>query len=208
MSPATTGGWLTLGLLTGAGCLLGCGPVLLPFLLSCGESSRRLSLQRLGQFLLGRCVAYFLLGLPVLLLGQQVQLGPGWSRLTGLATIVLALLLLSHACGGTSEQTCGLCHRAARKVPFAVGLALGLTPCAPLLLVLGTLLTAGGWLSGLAFLVGFVVSSAIWLPVVLLAGSLARRERWQGVAQVLVVLGGLWFLARGWTLLVYPLVRT
>lgn len=204
MEPTSPGGWLSLGLLTGVGCLVGCGPVLLPFLVSCGPAVAGRSLRQLVEFLAGRVAAYGLLGVAALALGVRWHDWPGFRPLTGLATIALAALLLSHVRSevGGQPRGCQHCCRARRAAPFAAGFALGLTPCAPLLLALNTLLSLEQWASGLAFLIGFAASATFWLLPVLGAGRLGRRESWREVARVLVALAGLWFLVRGWTMLV------
>ena len=198
-SPAS---WCWLGLLTGASCLVGCAPVLLPFLVSRGPVERRA--WPVVEFLAGRTVAYLLVFLPALWLGQRLSSWPGWRPLTALVTLLLAVVLLAHALGHdlrTRQHCTGWCGHLGRRVPFAAGLALGLTPCAPLALAVSALLTAGEFTRGLAFMVGFGLSSTAWLLPLLHVGGAGRREHWRGAAQAAMLLGGLWYLARGCALL-------
>jgi sulfite exporter TauE/SafE len=90
---------------------------------------------------------------------------------------------------------------ALRRIPFVAGLALGLSPCPPLLLGLTALLTEARVLPGLGFLVAFFAGTTVWLVPVVGAGSLARSSRLRGVAEVAVLFSGLWFLVQGACLL-------
>jgi sulfite exporter TauE/SafE len=236
MATAILQGWL-LGLSTGAYCLGLCAPALLPYLVSCGTTNLRALGRLVAEFLAGRLVAYLLLGLLAVLLGTELQTWPGTRPVAGLLTILLALLLLAH---GLRQNFPGLVVRhesavshgatpgpdykqwicavlrgssALRRVPFVAGLALGLSPCPPLLLGLTALLTKvasplpplgeglGVRATGLAFLVAFFAGTTVWLVPFVGAGSLARSSRLRGVAEVAVLFSGMWFLIQGACLL-------
>lgn len=192
-------GWL-LGLRAGASCLGSCGPALAPYLMSREATGVRASARAIAEFLAGRLVAYLLVGVPVLLLGQRLRGWSGMPRLGGLLLLVLGVLLLVHGLTRSfpASRACGvLCGSGPRKIPFTAGLALGLLPCQPLLAGAARLLTLGQLGAGLVFLLAFFAATTLWLVPLLAAGRLARSEYWRGLAQVASVFAGIWFVVLG-----------
>jgi sulfite exporter TauE/SafE len=199
MTAALVQGWLT-GLSTGAWCLGLCAPVLLPYLVTLGPRGPKVSARLVGQFLLGRAVAYLLYALLAAVLGAAARDWAGLRVLNGLTTILMALLLLAHGlgCGLPDLRPCAWLaeHSASRRLPFIAGLALGLAPCLPLLAGLSAV-SAAGLGPALVFFAAFFVATTLWLAPLLAGGALGRGDRARGVAEVAVLICGLWFLAQG-----------
>ncbi len=169
----------------GLGCGTGCGSSAFGFLsayiLSEGKGLSA-ALRQAASFLLGKllavaavCVCSSVFG--TALLGGE-SAGSQLYKLLYVILLVSALwLLFDLAKERRGCRTCRNCHAGKRLVPsFAVGAAYGLSPCAPLLMVLGyaaMLSPAGALLLGTVFaLASSLVPAALSLSV---SGMLSRQ---------------------------------
>ena len=132
----------------GIGCGAGCGSAASAFLTTYVVSEGlkwSSSMRQVLSFYLGKMAAVLLICTAGSLIGQAfissegTVLGFPLRRLLYGVMLIAALWLLY---GWFRERkgckTCGHCASSARLIPsFAVGLAYGLSPCAPLLMVLG-----------------------------------------------------------------------
>jgi sulfite exporter TauE/SafE len=199
-------GWV-LGLASGAYCLAGCAPVMLPFLVSRApaDGGPRRDARAVAELLVGRLLAYLLLGGLALACGARWHDSRALRVLTGLALLVLGALLIAHGFTRSfpelrpCETLCGA--RGLRRVPLAAGFALGLTPCPPLLAALGRLAAEASPLHGLAFLGAFFAATLPWLAPLTAAGWLGRRETLRGMAEVAVLVAGLYCVVQAGVLL-------
>lgn len=192
-------------------CLFVCTPPLVVFFAGQQQESRR-NLVHLVVFLLGRVVSYSILGLAAGVSATFLSsfTNPGIAvflqPIGGLLMAALGLLVWfrrgTHGCSPPRTQvTMG------GATLFLLGLALGFSPCPPLVVLLGeVLLISKSWLHGLAlgfafgmgtFVSGFMVLGASgslvsWLPTKLFAHGGAGRVVYSAVAAALLVGFGLW----------------
>ena len=171
----------------GIGCGAGCGSAASAFLTTYVVSEGlkwSSSLRQVLSFYLGKMVAVLLVCTAGSLIGQTfissegTLLGFPLRRLLYGVMLIAALWLLY---GWLRERkgckACGHCASSARLIPsFAVGLAYGLSPCAPLLMVLGyaALLSLPAALAlGLLFSLASSLVPAIL--TLILSGALSAR---------------------------------
>lgn len=190
---------LLLGLSMGlTACTVTCLPYMGVWVLGQG-SDRRQAFIHTGLFLAGRVSVYILLGGLAGGLGQWLArwLAAGWGNgAIGLASLGAGLWLLRPSRGSCRAQSARN-----RTPPFLLGVALAMTPCAPLasLLTLAALGGSGveGAAYGLAFGLGAVFSPLlVLLPALAWFGRRLREDRlwlsrwitWMGAA-VLILLG-------------------
>ena len=134
------------GLLLGSGpCLATCGPVLISYIAATRQNPKQAILVWL-LFSLSRICVYLILSVAIFLLGeflvkQNIAYVSGYIyffggiiiALIGVLTIIGDSKGVGHICSIVSEQ---LNKRLLRIQPIALGVIMGLLPCAPLLAVL------------------------------------------------------------------------
>lgn len=188
----------------GLGCGAGCGSSAFAFLsayiLSEGKGLSA-ALRQAASFLLGKLLAVAGACVCSAILGRAFLSGE--SRLHRLLYGMLLFSALWLLYGWVKERrgclSCRHCHTGKRLIPsFAVGAAYGLSPCAPLLMVLGyaaMLSPAGALLLGIVFaLASSLVPAALSLSVsgVLsrqIAGQLGKIMPWFRLTVYLFFLG-------------------
>jgi sulfite exporter TauE/SafE len=215
LQPLSLVGFLSLGLLGGAGHCLG---MCLPFVLIVERrfGTGRPSVRGVGaqlQYAGGRVFTYVVLGAVAGAAGSVLQLAGGLVGLQRAAAIVAgSALILSGAASlaGVGWATGpgagrwfgwlgGLGSGGRLGRPWAMGLALGLLPCG---LVYSALIAAAGLGSPVAGAAGLLVFGLGTVPALLTASLadqfLRRQRRWvDRVSQVVIVSMGGWFVWRG-----------
>ncbi len=175
------------GLVFGSGpCVISCGPVLLSYLAANGKDYRR-SLGGYALFSLGRLIAYCLLGLGIFFLGRFAleRVMEQYSRfvLAGGGGFVVVMGILTAAGRNVESKTFNFCRRALlerdAKSITAMGVIVGLVPCAPLLAVAAYMgLASREWpmvlVYSLAFGLGTFISPLAVIPV--FAGLIPRLK--------------------------------
>ncbi|MCP4545306.1 MAG: sulfite exporter TauE/SafE family protein [bacterium] len=195
---------LLLGLSTGPFCLAFCLPVLFPLTCARGGAALARRARVLGEFSLGRLVAYLTFGGLVGLLGQKLD-HPLVGRVSAAGLTALAVLLIAYGLV-TSFPKSGLCHALGgrlpeRRLPLAMGFLTGLNACPPFLLAVAYVFTLGRVGDGLLFFLIYFVITSLWLLPMVFLGGAARYERVRWLAQLSSLLAGLLFLWLGLTML-------
>jgi hypothetical protein len=191
---------LALGAATGVSCLGGCALLLLPHLTEEGRGWKTAA-GSLGAFTAGRVLAYAALAGLFLLLGQQAAQAPWLHRVTAVAMILLAVVVLAYSLGlqfpGFRDHrcVCALSHGA--RYPAVAGLLAALRPCPPVLLCLAGLAAAGERSAGLAQTLGFLVGTTALLLPLLVAPALRNLTAVRHFAEVAAIFAALWFLSSG-----------
>lgn len=205
------------GLVLGSGpCLLSCGPLLLSYIAAAKKTFRQ-SLRIYLVFSITRLVVYMALGAVAGFLGEWVLRRFFESRhlswfffLFGIFLIFLAVLVLFDRKG----ERGGLCRPVMLKctqgagglgTEIGFGLLIALSPCAPLLAVIGYIgLISDHWFKGLSYMASFGLGTVV-SPLILLAGFsgwiiqlIERRGRFVFFVRVF---GALVLLALGLSLL-------
>jgi sulfite exporter TauE/SafE/ferredoxin len=162
-----------LGLATAPFCAVACAPVFLPVVLSREKARFSGQAAALGEFLLGRLVAYGAVGLVVGWIGGAAGAKmPPWTMPAALALLGAALLL--YALSETTQESafCRAVKRWGRggTFPLLLGFLTGANICPPFVTAMTDALRAGGALNGLAYFIAFfVATSLVSLPLLVLA---------------------------------------
>lgn len=208
---------LLLGLSTGPFCLCYCLPVLFPLMcggMSAGRAVGAVTrpdgtdgasplgarLRLLGEFSLGRLVAYLGFGALAGWLGGRVE-HPLLARVSGGGLVILALLLIAYGLV-TSFPKLSLCSRLGRflptrHLPLGLGILTGLNVCPPFLMAASYVFTMGRVFDGVAFFGIYFLVTTLWLIPVLVLGAAAKVEQVRWVAQLSALVAGLLFLWLG-----------
>jgi sulfite exporter TauE/SafE len=162
-----------LGLATAPFCAAACAPVFLPVVLSREKARFGAQAAALGEFLLGRLVAYAAVGLVVGWIGGAAGARmPPWAMPA--ATALLGAALLLYAVSETTHESafCRAVKRWGRggTFPLLLGLLTGANICPPFVTAMTDALKTGGAVNGLAYFVAFfVATSLVSLPLLVLA---------------------------------------
>ncbi|MBI3088462.1 MAG: sulfite exporter TauE/SafE family protein [Candidatus Omnitrophica bacterium] len=190
-------GWL-LGLSTGPYCLGACMPFMIPYLFAEGRPTWSANARVIGEFLLGRFLAYLLFGAGVGWIG-------GWlkphltQQAASLALGATAALMLLYALVKSLPHWT-LCAWALRRLPMvrmpvALGFLIGINICPPFLVAVARLLQVGGLTSGAVFFLGFFAGTSLYTLPLLGVSPLTRVPRFQRIGTLSAVLVGGYYLA-------------
>lgn len=189
-------GWL-LGLSTGPYCLGACMPFMIPYLFAEGRPTWSANARIVGEFLLGRFLAYLLFGAAVGWIG-------GWlaphltQRVASLALGATAALMLLYALVNSLPHWT-LCAWTLRRLPMVrmpvlLGFLIGINVCPPFLVAVARLLQVGGVTSGMVFFLGFFAGTSLYALPLLGVSPLTRVPRFQRIGTLSALLVGSWFL--------------
>jgi len=195
-----------LGIASGGTCLATCAPVLVPYLLGEGKSTRA-NVVSVGGFLGGRLVGYMLFAvLAWLTHSMLVEDLPRQRGVLGVATIVLALVLIVYGFG-SREHSCRpafLCRVTGKLervnplwIPVGLGLLTGVNVCPPFLLALVTAAGLSQLWQSLVFFAGFFVGTSIYLAPLPMIGLAGRYERIRTIGRLATGVVGLFYLYSG-----------
>lgn len=195
-----------LGLANGGVCLAYCAPVLIPYVL--GEAGTiKHNYALLARFLVGRLLAYLLVGLLAWALGGLLLSNASYQAVViGLAYIVLALLMAFYSfyrppetCAGKliRKQPTTFMYRWPGLVPVFLGLATGLNLCPPLLLAFTGAAAAGSLLKSLVLFLAFFAGTSLYFVPIPVLGALSRFEALRIVGRLACLIMALYYLYSG-----------
>ena len=193
-------GWL-LGLSTGPYCLGACAPFLVPFLLAEGAGTLRRNVALVSEFLLGRLVAYLAFGAAVGWGGETLK--PHLSQhLASAALVVTSAVMILYAVvkGLPQWKLCALTARRLpmRRVPFLLGVLIGINVCPPFLVAMARIIQLGGAATGAVFFLWFFAGTTLLTVPLLVVSPFTRSQRAQRIGTLAAILIGAWFLLTAW----------
>ena len=200
MVRAVIEGWL-LGLSTGPYCFGACAPFLVPYLCAAGASTWSGNVRIIGEFLVGRFLAYLLFGAAVGWVGELVK--PHLSQQVAAIALVVTstVMILCAVVKGLPHWR--LCAWSARRLPMSrmplvLGLLIGINVCPPFLVAMARLLQIGGLATGVVFFLGFFAGTTLSTLPLLSLSPLTRNVRVQRVGTYAAIIVGGWFLLSAW----------
>ncbi len=191
---------LTLGLATGSFCLVSCLPLLVPLALAEGQKGHWAHYRLVGEFLLGRLIAYIVFGSLMGFLGQRFLKDiPSW--IVPGAMILSGVLLLGSVLSGHFRDF-GLCRFLsprlfARPAPFLLGFVVGINICPPFAAGMVRVFQLGSPISGGLFFLTFFLGTSLYLLPIMIASPLPQIKRLQSIGVLASILAGLWFIGQG-----------
>ena len=202
---------LILGLSTGSACLLTCGMVMFPYLMSDSAGVRKITVD-LSVFLLTRLVVYFLLATISWYLGQAFFTNPIIKNIVpGLLYIVFAVMLLWYTISRNREKNCPVKNYTKinnrKLIPVFLGIVNSLGFC-PALFIIFTKGASESTLthSYLAFL-AFFIGSSLWFLPLPLAGKIKKKKVIETIGILATGLAGIIFIIKGLTSLIGGIIN-
>ena len=199
-----------LGLSSGSACLVTCGIVMFPYLMSGSAGVKRIAAD-LILFLLTRLIIYFILATLAWYFGQALFANTVVRNIVpGVLYMVFAVMLVWYSISKNRNPDCPAkivqTVNSRRLVPVFLGIVNSLGLCPALLIILtkgATQLTI--MQSYLAFLAFFTGSSFWFLPLPL-AGRIRKKEILKTIGILATGLAGIIFMIKGITNLIGGLI--
>jgi hypothetical protein len=195
-----------LGLSSGSACLMTCGMVMFPYLMSGSADVKRITID-LSLLLLTRFIVYFLLATLAWYFGQALFSNTIVRNIVpGILYIVFAVMLVWYSIGKNRQKHCPAKIVTAvnnhKLVPLFLGVVNSIGFCPALFLIL----TKGAaqetiiqsYLSFLAFFTG----SSLWFLPVPIAGRVRKKAVLETIGILATGLAGLIFMIKGLTNLI------
>jgi sulfite exporter TauE/SafE len=193
---------IALGLSTGVFCSVHCLPVLVPVMLMRHHDTVGQAGRSLFQFLLGRLVAYLLVGAAAGALGSRLESMAFFQSLfIPIAFIVLGCLMIAASLADSLPHM-GLCHWVRQKSRgpgylFFLGFLLGINLCPPFVLAIGVAAGTAQIFKSIVFFMAFFAATSIYLLPLLLSGACTQTHRWKLAARVVSIATAICFVGLG-----------
>lgn len=195
-----------LGLSSGSACILTCGMVMFPYLMSRPQGAGRIAAD-LSAFLLTRLVIYFILATFAWYFGQAIFASSFIkSTLRGILYIIFAVLLVWYSIGRKRKGNCPAAIVTTvnnnRLIPVLLGVVNSLGFCPALFIILTKGATQGTLLQSYGAFFAFFAGSSLWLFPLPLAGRLRKKEIIETIGILATGLAGTIFIIKGLTILI------
>ncbi len=208
---------LVLGLAAGSVCLATCAPVLAPFLLAEGKTSRW-NTRAVAAFLGGRLAGYILFAVLAWLVGGLLPSGERFRYwLFAGAYLALAVTLIVYGLGKIRGGCPAVEGRGRRKwserasgctAALLLGFFTGLNLCPPFLAAFTEAVDSGSLGGSIFFFLMFYIGTSVYFVPAPLLGLLNRFVSLRTVGQLAAVLVGSLYLFRGVILVYGGLVKS
>lgn len=192
---------LLLGLSSGAYCIGTCLVFFIPYIISQNEPLNK-NIKTVLFFMSGRLVSYVGFAALIGLLGENFS-GLIPPKLSHISLITVSLLMLFYAViqnfKGLKFCRIILPHFDTKRMPFILGVFLGLNPCIPFLAGAVRIWTLHDLFLGIVLFLAFFIGASVYILPLFFAYYLNRIERVRTIGLILTLLCGIWFLFVGIT---------
>ncbi len=195
-----------LGLSTGSACLLTCGMVLFPYLMSGTAGVKRITID-LSFFLLSRMVVYAFLAVISWYLGKTFLTNQVVREVVpGILYIVFAMMLIWYAVDRNRQKECPAKFVTTvnnrKLIPVFLGVVNSLGFCPALFLILTKGASEGSLSESLLAFLFFFIGSSLWFLPLPLAGKLKKKKVFETIGILATGLAGVIFVIKGLTILI------
>jgi len=200
-----------LGLSTGSACLLTCGMVLFPYLMSGSYGVKRITID-LSMFLLSRLVVYAVLAVISWYLGKAFLTNQVVrSVVPGILYIVFAVMLIWYAVDRNRHRECPAKFVTTvnnrKLIPVFLGVVNSLGFCPALYLILTKGASEGSLAGSLLAFLAFFTGSSLWFLPLPVFGKLKRKKILETIGILATGLAGVIFVIKGLTILIGGIIN-
>lgn len=200
-----------LGLSSGSACLVTCGLVMFPYLMSGSAGVKKITID-LSVFMFTRFVIYFILASVAWFFGQAVFSYPVMKNIIpGILYIVFAVMLVWYSIGHNPKKECpaGIVTTVNNKklIPIFLGIVNSLGFCPALLLILTKGATQGTLAQSYMAFLAFFIGSSLWFLPLPLAGKIRKKKVIETIGILATGLAGTIFIIKGITILIGGLIN-
>jgi len=195
-----------LGLSSGSACLMTCGMVMFPYLLSGSAGAKRISAD-ISLLLIARFIVYFLLATIVWYFGQAFFTNSVVRNIVpGILYIVFSVMLVWYSIGKNREKHCpSKIVTVVNKhglVPVFLGIVNSIGFCPALFIILTKSSTQASLSQGYLAFLAFFAGSSLWFIPLPLAGKIRKGEVLKTIGILATGLAGIIFMIKGITNLI------
>jgi sulfite exporter TauE/SafE len=200
-----------LGISTGSACLLTCGMVMFPYLMSGSAGVRRIT-GDLSMFLLARLVVYSVLAAASWYFGEALFANQVVrSIVPGILYIVFAVMLVWYAIDRNHKKDCParfvITVNNRRLIPIFLGVVNSLGFCPALFLILTKGASEESLAQCFAAFLAFFIGSSLWFLPLPLAGKIKKKKVLETIGILATGLAGIIFIIKGITSLIGGIIN-
>ena len=200
-----------LGLSSGSACLVTCGMVMFPYLMSGSAGVKRIAAD-LSLFLMTRLVIYLLLATLTWYFGHTLFSNPVVRNIVpGILYIVFAVMLVWYSIDKNRNPDCPAkivrTVNDRRLVPVFLGIVNSIGFCPALLIIMTKGATQLTVAQSYAAFVAFFIGSSFWFLPLPLAGKIRKKEILKTIGILATGLAGIIFMIKGITNLIGGLIN-
>ena len=200
-----------LGISTGSACLLTCGMVLFPYLMSGSAGVRRITAD-LSIFLLTRLIIYTFLAVASWYFGKALFVNQVVKSIVpGLLYIVFAGMLVWYAIDKNRKKECPAKFvdtvNNRRLVPIFLGVVNSLGFCPALFIILTEGASEASLIKSFEAFLAFFIGSSLWFLPLPLAGKIKKKKILETIGILATGLAGIIFIIKGITSLIGGLIN-
>jgi hypothetical protein len=200
-----------LGVSSGSTCLLTCGIVIFPYLMS-GTAGTRKIITDLSFFLLARFFVYFILATLAWYFGRVIFTAPVFRNyISGILYMLFSGMLVWYAVSRSRKPDCPAriveTVNNRKLIPVLLGVVNSLGFCPALMLILTKSATQGTIVQSYLAFLGFFAGSALYFIPVPLAGKIKKKRVFETVGILATGLAGIIFMIKGLTSLIGGIIN-
>jgi hypothetical protein len=200
-----------LGLSSGSACLMTCGIIMFPYLMSGSAGVKRISID-LSVFMLTRVMIYFLLATLAWFFGQAFLTNRLMLNIVpGILYIVFSAMLVWYSIDRNRKKECPAKIVSTitdkRLIPIFLGIVNSLGFCPALLIILTKGATQSTILQSYMAFLAFFVGSSLWFLPLPLAGKIKKKLVLETIGILATGLAGTIFLIKGITILIGGIIN-
>jgi hypothetical protein len=200
-----------LGLSSGSACLLTCGMVMFPYLLSGAAGTRKIVID-LSAFLMTRLVVYFILTTAAWYFGQAVFANQFSANIIpGILYITFSVMLVRYSIGSGRKQDCPARSIAGvsdhRLIPLFLGVVNSIGFCPALFILLTKGAAQSSLVKSWSDLLAFFAGSLIWFLPLPAFGKFRKTKLLSTIGILATGLAGVIFMIKGLTNLIQGLIN-
>ena len=192
-----------LGISSGSACLVTCGLVMFPYLMSYSSGVKRI-VYEISIFLLVRLLVYFILATIAWHFGQLfLSTSIMHNIIPGVLYILFAIMLIWYSADKYRKPVCPaeLVNTVRNKhlVPIILGIVNSLGFCPALFLILTKSATQSTLCQSYISFIAFFVGSSLWFLPLPLTGKLKKRDVLEKIGILATGIAGVIFMIKGLT---------
>jgi sulfite exporter TauE/SafE len=200
-----------LGISSGSACLMTCGIVMFPYLLSGSAGAKKISID-ISLLLLTRLIVYFLLATIVWYFGQAIFSNRmARNFVPGVLYIVFSVLLVWYSIGKNREKHCpskivSVVNRHG-LIPLFLGIVNSIGFCPALFIILTKSSTQASLNQSYLVFLAFFAGTSLWFIPLPLAGKIRGGEVLKTIGILATGLAGIIFMIKGITNLIGGIIN-
>jgi sulfite exporter TauE/SafE len=194
--PADVVSGFFVGLSSGMSCLGICSPYLIPFLLA-EERNVKQNFFVILEFLSGRLVAYFFIGLISGFAGVALSELSISEKIIGVLMVIAGIMLFLYSSGISNLIKIHPLRKISIRVPFIAGLVSGLNVCPPFITAVTYAMSFHNVIVSITYFLFFFLGTAVYLIPFVFSGLISKFETARNAGRIAGILVAVFVIING-----------